>query len=135
MDHRATSMTASGPPHSRHLTPLSTPTAAQSTGYFDSSLMSKTWQGQHEKTVAPTLPSLTLGMRSTDQRSQQQQQQQLSPSSVNKDDNQEYVVMDITMNVTCDTLALAFFHVVDDNNGKNCCDTSFTPKVSKYYNG
>ncbi|KAI8057991.1 hypothetical protein BDF22DRAFT_663219 [Syncephalis plumigaleata] len=123
-------MAVSGPSHGRHLTPLSTPTAAQSTGYFDSSLMSKTWQGQHEKSMAPTLPALTIGMRSIDQQSHQQQQQQRSqPSlSTNNDSSQEYVVMDITMNVTCDTLALAFFHVVDDNNGKNCCDTSFTSK-------
>ncbi|RKP26446.1 hypothetical protein SYNPS1DRAFT_27864, partial [Syncephalis pseudoplumigaleata] len=123
--HRAATTTAPGPLHERHLTPLSTPTAAQSTGYFDTTFVSGTWSGQHEKTTTPPLPSLIAGARPIGHQHHHHQQQQQHAA---KDGDQAYAVVDITMNVICDTLVLAFFHVVDESNGRHCCDTLFTSK-------
>ncbi|RKP05948.1 hypothetical protein THASP1DRAFT_25645 [Thamnocephalis sphaerospora] len=122
------------------ITPLTTPLATRTTCYFDqtsavpateaevavspprSSICSSAG-ARHTPTSPPTLP--TPSITTCEPRASSLNTPATSHMGSSAVDT--YVVMDVTMSVVCDTVALAFFHVVD-SRCEDCCDALLSPE-------
>jgi hypothetical protein len=125
------------------ITPLTTPVATRATCYFDQVDMSSIAKTSTTSRIsspsravcadagpqntssspyfAPERSAATLEMQPNDACS--------STSDTTCELESTYVLMDITMSVVCDKVALAFFHVVD-NDDEDCCNAALSAEVS-----